>query len=79
MFSVDRPRIHPHVLSNSALDNSNSLGRKCDAKECVNIVDSGVVIAFCLYILNTECGPLGACASALNHSDVAFFCGWVSG
>ena len=74
MFSVDRPKIHPDVFINRALDSSNSPGRKCDAKECVNIVDSGVVIAFCPYMPNTESGPLGAWASVLNHSDIAFFC-----
>lgn len=64
------------ALSIEPLTTASYPGRKCDAKEYVNIVDSGVVIAFCLYMLNTESGPLGAWASALNHSDIAFFCGW---
>lgn len=75
VFSADRPRIHPDDLVNRALNNSNSSGRRFDAKEHVNIVDSGVVIAVWLYMLNSESRPPGACASALNHSDRAFFCG----
>lgn len=77
MSPVDRTDLQDvsllDILINRALDNSNSFFRRCDANDCVNTVDSGVVTRILTVpCLISEFGPWVACVSALNQSGHNF-------